>query len=339
MDEINKTAGNVGKKEEQPKMSNPFNNVSRSTRSAVNIKRDFYTMATVDEDEAEIVMYGEIVQERPRDWLTDEPLDGDYIVLDEFLDDLKQITNVNRITIRLNSVGGDAYAAIPIHNRLRELKAHKTSIVDGVAMSGGSLIMCAGDTVKVNPSSLVMIHKCWCALFGGFNADELKKYAASNDAVDKAQAAIYRRKTGLGEEDILTMMADETYMTGAEAIEKGFADELMEGNAPDIAASADLSTLYVNGRALRLSTPLSNLPESIPTVKSDVKPPVKANSSIPTTPISEFLKQLEDKARAAASGHGSVDTVLAAEHRRLKEIEEAVDRGVAAFKQKSGYNK
>ena len=226
-------------------MSKLLKGFFRRAKPNVSIQRDFYTMASVNGSEAEIIMYGEIVEERPRDWWTDEPLEGNYIVLDEFLEDLKEISGATSITIRLNSVGGDAYAAIPIHNRLRELKAKKTVIVDGVAMSGGSLIMCAADTVKVNASSLIMIHKCWSRIWGGFNADDLRKMATSNDAVDKAQASIYKRKTGMSEEDILSMMADETYMTGTEAVEKGFADELMEGDAPDIAASADLSTIYV----------------------------------------------------------------------------------------------
>ena len=180
-------------------MSKPLKGIFARSRPNVDIKRDFYTMATLDGDEAEIVMYGEIVQERPRDWWTDEPLEGNYIVLDEFLEDLKLISDSKSITIRMNSVGGDAYAAIPIHNRLREIKSSVTVIVDGVAMSGGSLIMCAADTVRVNASSLIMIHKCWCRIWGGFNADELRKLAASNDAVDKAQAAIYKRKTGMSE--------------------------------------------------------------------------------------------------------------------------------------------
>jgi ATP-dependent protease ClpP protease subunit len=328
-------------KEEQRKMSKPFKGVFRRAKPAVNIQRDFYTMATVDGDEAEIIMYGEIVEERPRDWWTDEPLEGNYIVLDEFLEDLKQVSDVSKITIRLNSVGGDAYAAIPIHNRLRELKAKKTVIVDGVAMSGGSLIMCAAETVKVNASSLIMIHKCWCRIWGGFNADELRKLAASNDAVDKAQAAIYKRKTGMSEEDILTMMADETYMTGTEAVEKGFADELMEGDAPNIAASADLSTLYVNGRALRLSNPLSKLPESIPTVKSD-DTSVKTNKNMPAktggqeggktmaknleelrAENPELAEQIMAEAQAAASQDaGTVSAAVEAERKRIAEIDE-----------------
>ncbi|MDR1246141.1 MAG: Clp protease ClpP, partial [Clostridiales Family XIII bacterium] len=54
-------------------------------KKAVSIKREFYTMATVNGDEAEIVMYGNIVSRRPVDWWTDEPIDGDFIILSEFL--------------------------------------------------------------------------------------------------------------------------------------------------------------------------------------------------------------------------------------------------------------
>lgn len=308
---------------------------------AVNISRDYYTMATTDGVDAEITMYGEIVQEQPVDWWTGEPIEGMHIALDQFMEDLKAIESAKKITIRINSVGGNAYAAITIHNRLRELKAEKTVIVDGVAMSGGSLIMCAGDKVLVNPSSLVMIHKSWVFMFGGYNSEELRSTADSNDAVDKAQAAIYRRKTGMEEEDILSMMSDETYMTGAEAVEKGFADELTEGDAPDIAASADLSTIYVNGRAMRLTNPLSNLPESIPTVKPDVIS-VKTNNNMPAKTGGEeggktMAKNLEElraenpelaeellaEAKAAASQDaGAVSAAVEAERKRIAEIDD-----------------
>lgn len=165
-----------------------------------------------------------------------EPVEGQYILLSEFLEDLKQISGCTSITIRMNSYGGDAGSSNMIHNRLRELARNGTKltcIVDGVAMSGGSLIMCACDTVRVNPSSLVMIHKCWTFLWGGYNADELREQATQQEAWDKMQMEVYTRKTGLSATVISHMMADTTYMTGREAIDKGFADELIEDAEPD----------------------------------------------------------------------------------------------------------
>lgn len=138
---------------------------SAHQRPQVSIKKSVYAMATTDSagDSAEITMYGDIYEEQPTNWWG-EPIEGQYILLSEFLEDLKQISSCKNITIRMNSYGGDAGASNMIHNRLRELArsgAKLTCIVDGVAMSGGSIIMCACDTVKVNPSSIIMIHKCW----------------------------------------------------------------------------------------------------------------------------------------------------------------------------------
>lgn len=243
----------------------------------INIARQFYTMASKDGKNAEITMYGDIVEERPWDWWENKPAEGNFIVGSEFLEDLKQVEKCSAITIRMDSLGGNAGVALMIHNRLREL-ANKgvvlTCIVDGVAMSGGSIIMCACDTVKVNPASLVMIHKCWTIIWGGYNADELRKIAESNDAYDRAQAECYVRKTGKTETQILHMMSNTTYMTGKEAKEKGFADEVLDSAEPlEIAASADRRTLFVGQRKMHLA-PGMMLPDSIPTVKAGAVPVV-----------------------------------------------------------------
>ncbi len=308
---------------------------------AVDIKRDYYTMATVDGESAEITMYGDIVDQQPTDWFGN-PIEGQYIIESEFLKDLEAVTGCKKLTIRMNSLGGDAGVSILVHNRLRELAAHGTElscIVDGVAMSGGSLIMCACDTVRVNPSSIVMIHKCWVFMFGGFNADELRKVAESNDAWDKAQVSIYMRKSGIAEAEIVRMMAETTYMTGKEAVEKGFADELLEDAQPlDIAASADGRSLFVRGRKMHI-TPGMFAPDNIPTVQSEGEPSVETNINQPEDtggieggkPMAQTLEELRKEnpglvdqlmaeAKAAASSDSS--TAVDAERKRIAGIDE-----------------
>lgn len=228
-----------------------------------------YCLAVQENNTAEITMYGNIVEQQPRDWWTDEPLPGNYIVQDEFLSDLETIKGCSELTIRMDSLGGDANVSNLIHNRLRELAregTHLACIVDGAAMSGGSLIMCACDTVRVNPSSLIMIHKTWSPIYGALNADELRAQAKQLDAYDAMQISIYKRKTGLSETVLSHMMADTTTMIGEEAIQKGFADELIpdDDSTPAIAASADKRRLYVNGRIMELPRNVS-LPDRIPT--------------------------------------------------------------------------
>ena len=222
----------------------------------VSIKKTAYALASVDGQSAELTMYGDIYAARPTGWNGD-PVEGDFILLDDFLSDLKEIEGCTSLLIRMNSYGGDADVANTIHNRLRELSRGGMEIrciVDGVAMSGGSLIMCAADNVEVNPSSLIMIHTAWSFFFGGYNADDLLEAAARMESYDKMQATIYQRKTGLSETEILGMMAETTYMTGREAVEKGFADKLIEDAEPlQIAASADGHSLYIGSRTMHLA--------------------------------------------------------------------------------------
>lgn len=305
--------------------------------SQVNILRPCYAMASTDGQNADITMYGQIVETQPIDWWTGKPISGQYIIESEFLNDLAQIEGCSQITIHMDSLGGDAGVSILIHNRLRELAAkgkNLVCIVDGVAMSGGSLIMCACDTVKVNPSSLVMIHKCWMQIWGSYNADDLRKAADANDVWDKSQVSIYKRKTGMSETVLLHMMADTTYMTGEEAVEKGFANELLDDAEPvAISASADRHTIFAKGHALRL--PGVKLPDSIPLAKATAPaaaantpaaPAAQSNEGGHTTMANtidelcnenpELCRQLEQAASEQASQN---------ERRRLSEIDEVAN--------------
>ena len=299
-----------------------------------------YAMRHTGADSAEIVLYGDIVSERPTDW-DGKPIDGQYIILNEFMEDLKQVEDAAHLTIHIHSAGGNAYDAMAIHNRLKSLTAEVTVIVDGVAMSGGSLIMAAGDTVQVYPGSLVMIHKCWSFLFGGYNASELRKMADSNDAVDRSQATIYHTKTGIDTQKLLSMMEAETYLTGQEAVDMGFADELLDGGGVDVAASADRCTLFAGGIPVWVSTRTGGIPDTIPTVTPEAAAPVEANTNQPAQTGGQnggntMAKTLEElraenpalaeafmaEARAAVSGG---DDSAQAERKRIQEIDALAD--------------
>lgn len=309
-------------------------------KPGVSIKKPVYSMATQDGTNAEITLYGDIYEQQPTNWYG-EPVEGQFITLDEFLEDLKQIEGCKALTIRMNSYGGDAGVSNVIHNRLREMArggAALTCIVDGVAMSGGSLIMCACDTIKVNPSSIIMIHKCWTFLWGGYNADELRGQANQQDAWDKMQMEIYKRKTGLTDADILGMMAETTHMTGREAVEKGFADELIEDAEPlGIAASADGRTLFVRGRAMHITAGMF-LPDSIPTVTPGASAAVltnkkpeevagqKGGNSMTTEELRaqypDQVAEVEAEARAAVDTSAATNSAVKAERNRLAAIDE-----------------
>ena len=235
---------------------------------SIDIRKPCYAMASRDGNRAEIIMYGDVVEKRPVDWWTDRPIEGNFIIGDEFLKDLDEIKGCSELTIRLNSYGGDAVVGMMIHNRLRELARDGmklTCIVDAVAMSAASVIMAACDTVRINPTGLVMIHRAATLYFGWYNADELRQGCDALESYDEALAAAYVRKTGISQDELLGMMAETTYLTGTEAVEKGFADELIEDAEPlRLAASADGTRIFAGGRTIHLA-PGMFAPDFIPT--------------------------------------------------------------------------
>lgn len=307
---------------------------------AVSIKKSSYSMESADGVSAEITLYGDIYEQQPTDWYG-RPIEGQFILLGEFLEDLKQVEGCKDITVRMHSYGGDAGVSNLIHNRLRDLSRNGTDttcIVDGVAMSGGSLIMCSCNKVLVNPSSLIMLHKSWSFLFGGYNADEMRDMATQSDAWDRMQSEIYQRKTGLSNAVIMHMMSETTFMTGREAVEKGFADELLDAEPTKIAASADGRTLYVSGRQVHLA-PGMFAPDEIPTVTPEASaadeddkntPVVTGNEEEENSMTIEELRaqypevvaQVEAEARAAIDNTEAINAAVQSERDRLAGIDE-----------------
>lgn len=305
--------------------------------AAVNIRRDCYTMSMTDGMDAEIQFYGEIIRTRPVNWWTDEPEPGDFILLDEFLEDLKSIAEAKTILMRIDSIGGDSEVSFVIHNRLRELSAKKTARIDGVAMSGGTHIALAADVVQVNPASQFMIHKCWRYIWGGFNADDLREFAEGLDPTDKSQLAIYKERTGKTDEELLAMMSKTTTMVGQEIINAGFADEMLDAAREklDIAASADGRMLFVNGHQLRMS-PFAKVPSGIKMVETAKAGKTNINQPATTggqeggnlmaktleelrTEDPELANQIMAEARAAVSADAGAATE--AERQRIEEID------------------
>lgn len=210
------------------------------------INKKFWNMAKIDGENAELTLYGDIYSELPRDWWTGEVIEGQYITPEGFLEDLESIKNAKNITVKLNSCGGDLYTGIAIHNALKTLKANINVVVEGIAASAASIIMCAGDKVSVHVGSLIMIHGVGAFFCDFLMLDDLDKQIRAFEAAENAIASIYAEKTGKDIEELRSMMKQETWMTGKQAIDLGFADEIIETESTEI-NMLNQNILMVNG--------------------------------------------------------------------------------------------
>ena len=233
-----------------------------------------YTINMVGDNDAEINFYGEVVDAHPTDWWTGEKIPGNFICLDEVLHDLDELNTKDNITIHINSVGGDFYAGLAIYNRLRSLKASITTINDSLAASAGSIIFMAGDKGKrkVNAASNLMVHGVLSFMYGYYNAVDLKTKTKEMESHNKALISAYVEATGLEEDTVKNAVNKETYMTGKEAVEAGWADEVISdavSNPPaNIVLNPAKSCLMVNGMAIAARS-FGKLPETIPQMSAE----------------------------------------------------------------------
>lgn len=151
---------------------------------------------------------------------------GYYVNIQSFLADLRNAGNVDTITVYLNTFGGTFYDGLPIFNTLKQHPAQVTVKVMGYALSMGSVIMLAADTVEMAENALVMIHRAQGGAWG--DAKELRKMAT---VLEKHEAAIipsYLHRMSISEAELQTLLQDETWYTAAEAKAAGLIDTITD---------------------------------------------------------------------------------------------------------------
>lgn len=134
----------------------------------------------------------------------------------------------NTINLYISSPGGDLSEAFVIHDMLRGNRATVNAYLLGQCASAATVIACAADTVTISRQCVYMIHKASFGWLSGVNSDDLMKFAEILDIYDESLVAVYSRKTGLPDAQIMELMASETYMDSPMAFEFGFADELVD---------------------------------------------------------------------------------------------------------------
>lgn len=153
-----------------------------------------------------------------------------------FLQELRALGDVTAIDIRINSNGGSVFDGLAIYNALRQHEATKTVHVDGIAASIASVIAMAGDEIRMGEGAWMMIHDPSGLAIG--TAEEMRATADLLDQIKGQLVGIYAQRTGLPADYITDLMADETWMDPATAIEHKFAD--VQSEPIRMAASADV---------------------------------------------------------------------------------------------------
>ncbi|GHV24849.1 hypothetical protein FACS189465_2410 [Clostridia bacterium] len=162
-------------------------------------------------------------------WLDDE------ITPKQFKSELK--SENGDITVWINSIGGDVFAASQIYNMLRDYLGKVTVKIDGIAASAASVIAMSGDEVLMSPVSLLMLHNPLTVAVG--DTEEMSKAIEMLNEVKEAIINVYHVKTKLSRSKISNFMDAETWFSANKAVEFGFADRILFENENEENSNSD----------------------------------------------------------------------------------------------------
>ena len=210
------------------------------------MNKKFYEFKNITSSEADLFVYGEIVND-DNDWWTGEK-DPTLVGLLSFKEELDNIGNVQKLNIYINSPGGDVFTASTMISMLKRVKDKGTTInayVDGLSASAASFLMMVADNINLYKNSTVMIHKPMSWAFG--NANDMQK---TIDALDKIEDSVmmpmYMNKSKVDEEEIKSLIDAESWLS-AKDMDKYFNVNLLEEEKTAVASiSSNLFKNYKN---------------------------------------------------------------------------------------------
>jgi ATP-dependent Clp protease protease subunit len=176
------------------------------------------------------------VQGDSTDWWSGEVIASDTSA-NHIKSELEQAGEIQNINIYINSYGGSVKEGLGIYNLLKRHAAQKTVYIDGFACSIASVIAMVGDKVIMGTNTLMMIHHAAMGVFG--NAEELRKAANDVEVIDSASCSSYLAKAGdkLTQETLTQLLDGQTWLSAAQCLEYGLADEIAGAEDKTIVAA------------------------------------------------------------------------------------------------------
>ncbi len=197
------------------------------------MKNKYYNFVKKDSKSADLYIYGVISSYK---W------DDTDVTANSFKDELDKLGDIEVLNIYVNSPGGSVFEGQSIYSQLKRHRAIKNVYIDGISASIASVISMCGK-VFIPKNAMIMVHNA--STFAEGNSNDFRSLADTLDKVNQTIIEVYAEKTGLAEDKLKELMDKESWLTGKEAVDLGFADELLEENKM-VACIRDYEAAFLN---------------------------------------------------------------------------------------------
>lgn len=152
------------------------------------------------------------------------------------------------VLLHINSPGGDVFEGREMQAIIAGYKGKVTAVVEGVAASAATIVSMAASSVQMLKGSRYMIHQGWTIGIG--NADDFDQVVQLLRGFDAELAAEYAARTGQEAAQVMDWMRAETWFTADQAVEHGFADEVVANTQNEQMRAAWNLSAYANAPKL-----------------------------------------------------------------------------------------
>ena len=188
------------------------------------------------DDSAELTLYGEIIQDMPDYWKWSKE-DKSSVDFSKAIKKIKE-SGAKNLKIRINSPGGVCTEAVAMRSIIVNAGFENINIlIEGLCASAATdIATIPGAHVQIAEGSEYMIHNPWCLAMG--NANDLEHTVEHLRNIEEMSRGFYAKRTGQSDEQIKEWMDAETWFTAQQAVEYGFADEVLEAPAKAVACAS-----------------------------------------------------------------------------------------------------
>ena len=217
------------------------------------------------------------------------------VTAEDFIRDVRGLGDLDEIHLHIHSPGGSVFDGLAIYNFLRAHKATVQVDVLGLAASMASVIAMVGDTVTMPANAYLMVHNVSGGAYG--ESKDMRKTADLIDQLGETIVGIYSRREAVDADTIRQLMADETWITAARALELGLIDEVTD--AIEAAAAVSMSRFDPDkvpsalAQAMGLQAPPPPAPPAPPA--EDPPPANNADDPDPPAPAADADPTLGDR--------------------------------------------
>ncbi|MGA3825355.1 head maturation protease, ClpP-related [Pseudomonas chlororaphis] len=198
------------------------------------------------------------------------------ITANQFVQDLRALDDgVSPVIAAFNSVGGDLFDGLAMHNALARLGERCTGRIDALAASAASVAVCGAHKVVIASNAMLMIHNPWTYASG--DAEDFRKVADVLDQTMEAIIAAYKAKApDIDEAELRQLVDAETWLTANEAVALGLADEIGDGVKVKACLGQGVVLQRYQHAPAELLAQFNEPPESDPELEPDNPTPAPA---------------------------------------------------------------